>query len=53
MDHKASEAVEGLGKIYVGFETVDQAKSALTAIAGRSFGGRSIIAAYTSEELLL
>jgi splicing factor U2AF subunit len=53
MDVKASESVEHLGKVFVGFEDVEMAKAAMRAVAGRSFGGRTIIAAFAAEEILL
>jgi splicing factor U2AF subunit len=53
MDVKASESVQHLGKVFVGFENAEQAKTAMRSIAGRSFGGRTIIVAFASEEILL
>lgn len=40
MDTKASESVEGLGKVFIRFERIEDCTSALTAIAGRQFAGQ-------------
>lgn len=48
-DSKPKER-EGVGRVYVRFDQVDQCENALKAIAGRQFGGRLVIAAYLNEE---
>lgn len=40
MDAKGSEGVEGLGRVFVMYSSVDGAEQAMRAIAGRQFGGR-------------
>lgn len=40
---------EGVGRVYVSFAEVNECEAALKAIAGRSFGGRLVIAAYIKE----
>jgi splicing factor U2AF subunit len=37
---KASESVDGLGKVFVMFEKVEECSAALLAIAGRQFAGK-------------
>lgn len=41
---------EGVGRVYVRFEEVEQCTAALRAIAGRQFGGRLVICAFLREE---
>ncbi|KAG0143531.1 hypothetical protein CROQUDRAFT_661160 [Cronartium quercuum f. sp. fusiforme G11] len=53
MDVKASESVEGLGKVFIKFAHIEECTSALTAIAGRQFAGRVIICAYAPESAML
>jgi len=52
IDHKASESVEGLGKVFIMFEKVEECAAALQAIAGRQFAGRVIICAYAPEDAM-
>ncbi|PPQ63301.1 hypothetical protein CVT24_006746 [Panaeolus cyanescens] len=40
----------GVGRVYVKYKTTEGANKALNALAGRSFGGRSIIATLLSED---
>lgn len=44
-----SKEREGVGRVYVRFAEVAHCETALKAIAGRSFGGRLVIAAYIKE----
>ncbi|POW21423.1 hypothetical protein PSHT_02425 [Puccinia striiformis] len=53
IDLKASESVEGLGKVFVMFEKVEECAAALLAIAGRQFAGRVIICAYAPEDAMI
>ncbi|EPQ27165.1 uncharacterized protein PFL1_05446 [Pseudozyma flocculosa PF-1] len=48
-DKKADEEREGVGRVYVRYEKVDECAAALRAIAGRQFGGRLVICAYLKE----
>lgn len=41
---------EGVGRVFVRYENVDECKAAIGAIAGRQFAGRIVIAAFVSEE---
>lgn len=41
---------EGVGRVYVRFAEVQQCEEALRAIAGRQFGGRTVVAAFLREE---
>lgn len=41
---------EGVGRVYVRYEAVEECKKAIEAIAGRQFAGRVVIAAFVSEE---
>ncbi|WAQ82274.1 hypothetical protein PtA15_2A591 [Puccinia triticina] len=52
IDLQASESVEGLGKVFVMFEKVEECAAALLAIAGRQFAGRVIICAYAPEDVM-
>lgn len=52
IDAKASESVDGLGKVFVMFEKVEECTAALLAIAGRQFAGRVIICAYAPEQAM-
>ncbi|KAL2119017.1 hypothetical protein VTJ04DRAFT_5977 [Mycothermus thermophilus] len=40
----------GVGKIYIKYETPDQATAALRALAGRKFSDRTVVTTYFSEE---
>ncbi|KAI1329567.1 hypothetical protein F5Y16DRAFT_365500 [Xylariaceae sp. FL0255] len=40
----------GVGKIYVKFDSVDSAKKALQALAGRKFADRTVVTTYFPEE---
>jgi splicing factor U2AF subunit len=40
----------GLGKVIVAFEEVSAAASARSALNGRKFGGRVVVATFLSEE---
>ncbi|PIA17122.1 hypothetical protein COEREDRAFT_97055 [Coemansia reversa NRRL 1564] len=48
-DHPDTQ-VPGVGKVFVKFADVMAATSALNALAGRQFMGRTVIASYISEE---
>ncbi|CAH7678551.1 splicing factor U2AF subunit [Phakopsora pachyrhizi] len=52
IDVKASESVDGLGKVFILFSQVTECSSALTAIAGRQFAGRVIICAFAPESIM-
>ncbi|EGG12041.1 uncharacterized protein MELLADRAFT_41759 [Melampsora larici-populina 98AG31] len=52
MDLKSSESIEGLGKVFIKFERIEDCAQALSAIAGRQFAGRVIICAYASEDVM-
>ncbi|KAH9823284.1 hypothetical protein DFH28DRAFT_1078313 [Melampsora americana] len=52
IDLKSSESVEGLGKVFIKFEKIEDCGQALSAIAGRQFAGRVIICAYASEDVM-
>jgi hypothetical protein len=43
---------QGLGKIFVEYETADEAEEAQRAICGRLFNGRTIITAFLFEDVL-
>ncbi|KAN0063799.1 hypothetical protein ACQY0O_003850 [Thecaphora frezii] len=43
------EEREGVGRVYVRYDRVDECAAALKAIAGRQFGGRLVICAYLKE----
>jgi len=53
MDHRASEGVPGLGRVYVMFDQQESAHKAMTSLAGRQFSGRTIIVAYEKEDIML
>lgn len=40
----------GVGRVYVQFAEVSQCEAALQAIAGRQFGGRTVVCAYVRDE---
>ena len=40
----------GVGRVYVLYRTLDQCKKAMDALAGRDFGGRTILTANVSED---
>lgn len=40
----------GIGKIYVKYEDSNMAQQALTALAGRKFADRTVVAVFYSEE---
>ena len=42
--------VEGLGRIYVEFETVGEAETAERALSGRSFANRTVVTSFLEEE---
>ncbi|KAJ1955521.1 hypothetical protein EC988_001834 [Linderina pennispora] len=42
--------VPGVGKIFVKFATVDEATTALRALAGRKFADRTVVASYMADE---
>jgi hypothetical protein len=46
LDQRASEAVPNLGKVFVMFDSAESAKKAMSNIAGRQFGGRTVVCAY-------
>ncbi|CAO1629798.1 unnamed protein product [Parajaminaea phylloscopi] len=48
-DSNGAKERDGVGRVYVRFAEVTQCEEALKAIAGRSFGGRLVIAAYIKE----
>ena len=39
----------GVGKIYLKYETVESAKKALEALAGRKFADRTVVSTYFDE----
>lgn len=41
---------EGVGRVYVRYEAVNECSQALKAIAGRQFGGRMVICAFLKED---
>jgi splicing factor U2AF 65 kDa subunit len=45
-----SKQVSGVGKIFVKFETIAAARTALAALAGRKFSDRTVVTTYFSEE---
>jgi splicing factor U2AF subunit len=53
IDQKASESIEDLAKVFVMYETIEETKKAMMSLAGRQFGGRSIICAYAEEEKMV
>jgi len=44
-----SRQSNGVGKIYVKYDTVDSATKALRALAGRKFADRTVVATYFGE----
>ena len=44
-----SRQSNGVGKIYVKYDTPDSAKKALQALAGRKFADRTVVTTYFSE----
>ena len=48
-----SRQSNGVGKIYVKYDTPDAAKKALQALAGRKFADRTVVTTYFSEVDLL
>jgi splicing factor U2AF subunit len=49
-DAQRMDEAAGVGRVYVKFEDPYSAQAALQALAGRSFGGRSIIATLLSDD---
>jgi splicing factor U2AF subunit len=49
-DAQRADEAAGVGRVYVKFEDPRSAQSALQALAGRSFGGRSIIATLLADD---
>jgi splicing factor U2AF subunit len=47
---KADLEVPGVGKILVKYEEVESAKKAQSSLSGRTFGGRTVITSYLTEE---
>ncbi|KAF7728261.1 hypothetical protein EC973_006435 [Apophysomyces ossiformis] len=47
---KAGQSNSGLGKIYVRFETTDEALTALRALAGRKFSDRTVLTSFLDED---
>jgi splicing factor U2AF subunit len=47
-----SRQSNGVGKIFVKFDTPESAGKALRALAGRKFADRTVVATYFSEVLL-
>jgi len=45
-----SRQTAGVGKIYVRFETLDAASTALKSLAGRKFADRTVVCTFFSEE---
>ncbi|PWN39513.1 hypothetical protein IE81DRAFT_23355 [Ceraceosorus guamensis] len=41
---------EGVGRVYIRYEQVDQCQQALRGLAGRHFGGRTVICAFINED---
>lgn len=44
-----SRQSNGVGKIYVKYDTPDSARKALQALAGRKFADRTVVTTYFSE----
>lgn len=44
-----SRQSNGVGKIYVKYDTADSARKALQALAGRKFADRTVVTTYFSE----
>jgi len=40
----------GVGKIYVNFQEIDQAKKCKDALSGRTFGGRTVVVSFMDDE---
>ena len=49
-DAQRLDEAAGVGRVYVKFADMEGATKALNALAGRSFGGRSIVATLLNEE---
>ncbi|PWN31986.1 uncharacterized protein FA14DRAFT_127050 [Meira miltonrushii] len=49
-EEESSTEREGVGKVYVLFDDTQACQNALQAIAGRQFAGRTVIAAFISED---
>jgi len=49
-DAQRLEEAAGVGRVYVKFASPESANKALSSLAGRSFGGRSIVATLLSED---
>lgn len=49
-DAQRADEAAGVGRVYVKYSNTDSANDALRALAGRSFGGRSIIATLLSDD---
>lgn len=43
--------MSGVGKVFIKFNSVDNARAAISALAGRKFQDRTVIACYSAEEL--
>ena len=50
LDAQRADEAAGVGRVYVKFVNAQDAQSALKALAGRSFAGRSIIATVLNED---
>ena len=48
-----SRQSNGVGKIYVKYDTPDSARKALQALAGRKFADRTVVTTYFSEVSLV